>query len=318
MDMEAKADQRCLGLFLLILSALVFAPTFYLKLACAFDTATSWNLDAETNLPRYKVYHGTDSGGPYNGFSSNDGVSPILVPSRSPTHSAEAACGSEDIPIFFRLADCAPGEYLSPLEHTENTRKGPISKRLHWTLEKSETLYLKRYEYSAKAFSRATAKRSIKKKLRKVANELGLDPRLAVALAEIESGCNPEAVSPRGAIGVLQLMPRSFCRDPEICGKTLYDPDKNIRMGLAYLKSLFERFKNDIELTLAAYNAGSRRVVEAGYAVPPIEETVNYVKRVKEAMERAPLDSRNRFYRLSGRPAATQEGKVEWQGFYLD
>jgi soluble lytic murein transglycosylase-like protein len=161
-------------------------------------------------------------------------------------------------------------------------------------------------------------KGNIRKKLRKVARELGLDPRLAVALGEVESGFNPEAVSPKGAIGVLQLMPRFFCKELEIDVCMLYDPDENIRMGLEYLKSLLERFKNDIELSLAAYNSGPRRVVEADYAIPPIEETHSFVKRVREAMEKVSLDSLEGRYALSRGSSMTYEGRLEGNAFYLD
>jgi len=318
MNAGTKTGSRFLGLFIVILSGFVFALIFYLKPFFASDITLAWDPSTETNLTGYKFYYGTALGGPYNGSFSNHGVSPILFSRCSLVNSTEVECGAKDIPIYFRVADSAPSEYMGPLAHSESTKKEFISKGPDWIPEKSETIYLKRHGQSSKALSRTMVKRNIRKKLQKVASELGLDPRLAVALAEVESNCNPEAVSPRGAVGVLQLMPRSFCRGPDICKKMLYDPDQNIRMGLAYLKSLLERFENDIELSLAAYNSGPRRVVEAGYAIPPIVETRSYVKRVREAMQKVPLASPDGFYAVSWGYSRPQQTKLEGNAFYLD
>lgn len=232
--------------------------------------------------------------------------------------SYEPEWGTKRIPKYYRVLEFTTSDYRRPVEHSENTEKGFISKMPDWMPGKSETAYLNRHSYSSGTFSRTTVKGDIRKKLRKVARELGLDPRLAVALGEVESGLNPEAVSPEGAIGVLQLMPRFFCKEPEIDVCMLYDPDENIRMGLEHLKSLLQRFRNDIELSLAAYNSGSRRVVEAGYAIPPIEQTHSYVKRVREAMEKVPLDSPDGFYALSWESSRPQKRKLEGNACYLD
>jgi soluble lytic murein transglycosylase-like protein len=70
----------------------------------------------------------------------------------------------------------------------------------------------------------------------------------------------------------------------EIPPEMLFDPEVNIRVGLLHMKSLLERFDDNLDLSLAAYNAGAKRVVHAGYRVPPIPETKEYVRKVKEAM----------------------------------
>jgi hypothetical protein len=124
----------------------------------------------------------------------------------------------------------------------------------------------------------------IKNQLRSIARELGLAPRLALGMAEVESGFDYGAVSPRGAIGVLQVMPQFACEHFEVTPEMLFDPEVNIRVGLLHMKSLLERFDDNLELSLAAYNAGAKRVVMAGYRVPPIPETRKYVRKVKEAM----------------------------------
>ena len=120
--------------------------------------------------------------------------------------------------------------------------------------------------------------------------EIGVDPRLAKAMAAVESGYDRKAVSPQGAIGVLQLMPRFFCRDSKITPEMLFDPDVNIRVGLTHFKSLLDKFNENIDLSLAAYNAGTKRVIEAGHMIPAIEQTQNYIRKVKRAMDREDLD----------------------------
>ena len=125
---------------------------------------------------------------------------------------------------------------------------------------------------------------TIRKKLRTIAMQLGLAPRLALSMAKVESGYDHRAVSPKGAIGVLQLLPRYVCQEYDVTPDMLFDPDVNIRIGLEYMKWLLMRFNENLDLSLAAYNAGPRRVVEAGYGIPAIGETQDYVRKVKKAM----------------------------------
>jgi len=124
----------------------------------------------------------------------------------------------------------------------------------------------------------------IKSQLRTIARELGLAPRLALSMAQVESGFNHRAVSPRGAIGVLQVMPSLASEHFDVDREMLFDTEINIRVGLLHMKYLLDRFDDNIDLSLAAYNAGVRRVLLAGYRVPPITETREYVRKVKEAM----------------------------------
>ena len=97
------------------------------------------------------------------------------------------------------------------------------------------------------------------------------------AVIVVESGFNPRAVSKRGAVGLMQLLPatarRYGVRDP-------YDPEQNIRAGARYLGDLLLRFDSNLELALAAYNAGEAAVERYGRRVPPYPETLNYVPNV--------------------------------------
>ena len=91
-----------------------------------------------------------------------------------------------------------------------------------------------------------------------------------------ESGFNPKAISKMGARGLMQLMPKTA----EALGvKDIFDPAQNIEGGVRYFKKLLNTFKGDIKLALAAYNAGSRKVLEYK-GIPPFSVTRYYIKKV--------------------------------------
>jgi soluble lytic murein transglycosylase-like protein len=109
------------------------------------------------------------------------------------------------------------------------------------------------------------------------AAELKVSPRLLNAVIRVESNFDAHAVSPKGAIGLMQLMPGTASRfgaaDP-------YSASENIRAGASYLKWLDGLFQGNLELVLAAYNAGEQAVIKAGRRIPPIAETRAYVPKV--------------------------------------
>jgi soluble lytic murein transglycosylase-like protein len=104
-----------------------------------------------------------------------------------------------------------------------------------------------------------------------------LPPRLVHAVVRAESSYQPDAVSHKGAMGLMQLMPRTA---KELGVDNAFDPKQNLLGGTRYLRQLLLKFNHNIRLALAAYNAGENAVIRAGYRVPPYPETQNYVDKV--------------------------------------
>jgi soluble lytic murein transglycosylase-like protein len=118
--------------------------------------------------------------------------------------------------------------------------------------------------------------------IEETARNLQVSPELVHSVIEVESNYNPYAISPKGAEGLMQLMPATARR----FGVTnSFDPRQNIEGGVRYLKALKETFGDD-RLALAAYNAGEKAVTRYG-GVPPYPETVNYVAKVGEKYSQA-------------------------------
>lgn len=123
-----------------------------------------------------------------------------------------------------------------------------------------------------------------------VARQLGLDASLMVALIAAESGFNPRAVSPKGAVGLMQLMPGTAQRygvrpqDGVSLEERLMQPEINLRAGATFLRDLLLMFPGRLDLALAAYNAGPGAVQRAGHRIPAYAETQNYVRVVTELL----------------------------------
>lgn len=105
----------------------------------------------------------------------------------------------------------------------------------------------------------------------------GLDAKLVHAVIRAESGYNENAVSPKGAVGLMQLIPATAQRYGVL---NSYDPTQNISGGTRYLRDLLKMFNGNVELALAGYNAGENAVIRAGNRVPPYPETMAYVPKV--------------------------------------
>ena len=123
---------------------------------------------------------------------------------------------------------------------------------------------------------RKSALQGIDEFIQQASVEQRLDPALVKAIIQVESAWNTRARSQKGALGLMQLMPetsrRFGVRDP-------YDPRENIRGGTRYLRSLLNRFHENLRYSLAAYNAGEKAVASWG-DVPPFAETRTYLQRI--------------------------------------
>jgi soluble lytic murein transglycosylase len=114
--------------------------------------------------------------------------------------------------------------------------------------------------------------------IRAAAERHGVDTRLVEAIVQTESAGNPTAVSPKGARGLMQLMPE---RAAELGVRDSFDPTQNVDGGVRHMRDLLQRFGGDVTLALAAYNAGEAAVRSYG-GVPPFAETREYVRRVRQ------------------------------------
>lgn len=114
------------------------------------------------------------------------------------------------------------------------------------------------------------------------ATRVGIDPALVLAVVEVESGQAPDAVSAKGAMGLMQVLPETAA---ELGFPDAADPARNLEAGCRYLAALLDSFGGDVELALAAYNAGPGAVRHWG-TVPPYRETRNFIARVAAVYEK--------------------------------
>jgi soluble lytic murein transglycosylase-like protein len=128
--------------------------------------------------------------------------------------------------------------------------------------------------YDPSLLARATQYDSI---IEKAASSNSVEANLLRAVIVVESGFNSRAVSKRGAVGLMQLMPATASR---FGVSNPYDPRENVHAGARYLKFLMDRFGQNIRLALAAYNAGEEAVDRNGGQIPPFTETMAYVPKV--------------------------------------
>ena len=144
----------------------------------------------------------------------------------------------------------------------------------------------------------STGRTGLDSLIRQNGYKYNVDPYLIFLVMEQESHFNTRAVSPKGARGLMQLMPGTGARYGV---RRPHDPAQNIAGGTRYLRELLDRFNNRVDLVLASYNAGEGAVVKFGHRVPPYSETRNYVKKISYRYKRTTARTR--------RPVATDNTK---------
>lgn len=129
----------------------------------------------------------------------------------------------------------------------------------------------------------AARRNALEPLVQRIAETHGVHAALLKAIIEVESGFNARARSPKGAIGLMQVMPATAARYGRF---DLYSPEQNIDVGTRYLRDLLGMFGGDVRLAVAAYNAGENAVIRHGRRVPPYKETIKYVPMVLERYHR--------------------------------
>jgi hypothetical protein len=191
---------------------------------------------------------------------------------------------SADQPVWIYLVGGARVEADSVTESASGAwyRRGSFSV----FIERARIDHIEREELETRAESDSSSKKArgwttgsskIDSLIRQSGAKYGVDPYLIFCVMEQESHFNARALSPKGARGLMQLMPGTSAR---FGVRRPSDPGQNIAGGTRYLKQLIQRFDGRIDLVLASYNAGEGAVLKFGRKVPPYRETRNYVKRI--------------------------------------
>ncbi len=134
------------------------------------------------------------------------------------------------------------------------------------------------YKFFMKEKKEGGSKSSVSDLIKHYSSVFNLEDSLVRAVIKVESDYNPNALSNKGAQGLMQLIPET-ARDMKVTDP--FNPEDNIRGGSRYLRLMLDQFNGSIELALAAYNAGPSAVRRHG-GIPPYEETQNYVEKVKK------------------------------------
>jgi hypothetical protein len=203
---------------------------------------------------------------------------------------SDASGVSNDQPVWIYLVGGARFEVDSVTESASGAwyRRGPLAV----FVERSRIDHIER-ELESLAESDSSSKKGrgwttgnakVDGLIKQNGSRYGVDPYLIFCVMEQESHFNARALSPKGARGLMQLMPGTSAR---FGIRRPSDPAQNIAGGTRYLKQLLGRFNGRIDLVLASYNAGEGAVMKFGGKVPPYRETRNYVKRISFKYHRA-------------------------------
>jgi transglycosylase-like protein with SLT domain len=185
-----------------------------------------------------------------------------------------------DQPVWIYLLGGARVEVDSATESSTGVwyRRGSLSLFIERSrIDHIEREALEKLADAKKERGWSTGNAKIDSSIRQSGAKFGVDPYLIFCVMEQESHFNSRAVSPKGARGLMQLMPGTGAR---FGVRHPFSPTENIAGGTRYLKQLLDKFNGRVDLVLASYNAGEGAVIKFGHRVPPYRETRNYVKRI--------------------------------------
>jgi soluble lytic murein transglycosylase-like protein len=162
-----------------------------------------------------------------------------------------------------------------------NSDPNPAAKLAPPTASKPQAIYMTgEIAFMGKSRPAVSLDRDgVEKLVREAADRYHVDPALVRAVIQTESNWNTSAFSPKGAVGLMQLIPTTAQR---FGAHDAFNPQQNVEAGVRYLRTLLERYNGNLDLALAAYNAGEG-AVDRAHGVPSFRETRNYVQRVQEA-----------------------------------
>ena len=198
--------------------------------------------------------------------AGEDAAKPAAVPAPAPATAKDPAPAANPAPAATSIPATAPAP--APLDSLERLRKAA-----DLLLEANAAMGVPRSPYGQLIYE--------------IAVRHSINPQLVAALIHVESSFNSRAVSPKGAYGLMQLLPGTARRFGLTKKKDLFDPKKNLEAGVKYLKWLTTRFGGDVQKILAAYNAGEGAVERFG-GIPPYRETQRYVKKIFDLLGFAP------------------------------
>lgn len=156
---------------------------------------------------------------------------------------------------------------------------------------------------------RAVGVTAYAREIAEAAARYGIPERLIQAVIRVESGFNPRAISPKGAQGLMQLMPETAA---QLGVRDVFDPRENIDAGVRHLRTLVEQLGDDLRLVLAAYNAGLQAVL-AWRGIPPYPETRQYVVRVLEHYQGTSLMLPRQTFRAVERDGTVVYTNLPWR-----
>jgi len=186
---------------------------------------------------------------------------------------------------LFAMASVAGDALAARMQRVTGSYTGAVPDCLHTPA----AIVPQRWPVDALIARLSAERQAIARLLADLAPQYGIEPALALAIGLTESALNPQALSPKNAMGVMQLIPETALR---FNISRPYDPEQNIRGGLAYLRWLLAYFEGDIAFVAAGYNAGEG-AVDRYRGVPPYRETQAYVERILRhvGQEVHPFDS---------------------------